>query len=122
MSATTWPDAAVELVVTWHPFCSVVQVPLVVLPAAGRPRARFASRPDEAPEFVTAWHTPPDTPSHEPVLDEPRGFSETVGSVAPAAEVTLPVQVAAPWHMSVAPDTDAADGPAGSRAALVAWS
>ncbi|WP_346280171.1 hypothetical protein [Pseudonocardia sp.] len=26
----------------------------------------LASGPLEAPEFVTAWHTPPDTPAHEP--------------------------------------------------------
>jgi hypothetical protein len=27
----------------------------------------FASELLDEPEFVTAWHTPPDTPSHDPL-------------------------------------------------------
>src|SRR3954468_2886733 len=80
---------------------------------------RLASGPEEAPEFVTAWQTPAATPVQEPVLDDPRGASETFGSVAVAAEFTVPVQ--AVWHSSTAPDAEAADGPAASRPALVAW-
>jgi hypothetical protein len=79
----------------------------------------FASGPDEAPEFVTAWHTPPETPSHEPSLCEPRGSGDTDGSVAVAALVTLPVQAASPSQLSAAPAADAADGPAGRRAVLI---
>ena len=52
----------------------------------------LASGPLEAPEFVTAWHTPPDTPSHEPVPVEPRGSGEVDGSVAVAELVTFPSQ------------------------------
>jgi hypothetical protein len=52
----------------------------------------FASGPEEAPELVTAWHTPPDTPSHEPSLRDPRGSGDTEGSVAVAALDTSPSQ------------------------------
>jgi hypothetical protein len=76
----------------------------------------FASGPDEAAELVTAWHTPPDTPSHEPSECEPRGSGDTDGSVAVAALVTLPVQTSWPAQVSAAPAADAADGPATSRA------
>jgi hypothetical protein len=34
---------------------------------------RFASGPLDAPLFVTAWQTPPDTPSQVPSECEPRG-------------------------------------------------
>ncbi len=222
MSATTWPDAATELVCTRHALCAVVQVPLVVPPPVGGPRApfalpplrgpsmpialeravpehavaapaqsrvasaidqddapatvgppvlaldpgavgaggtagwfcpgvpcwscgwspvcsevtvafsvgaacmigaiRFASGPVEAPELVTAWQIPPVTPSQDAVPDEPRASFDTDGSVARAAEVTDPVQAAAPWHSSTPPEADAADAPFARRAALVAWS
>jgi hypothetical protein len=82
---------------------------------------RLASGPEEAPEFVTAWQMPLAMPVQEPLLDDPRGLSETFGSVALAAEVTLPVQVDAPWQSSTAPEVDAADGPAASLAGLVVW-
>jgi hypothetical protein len=78
----------------------------------------FASGPDEAPELVTAWHTPPDTPAHEPSEREPRGSGDTLGSVAEAELVTLPLQVALPSQTSTAPAAEAADGPAGIRAAF----
>jgi hypothetical protein len=78
----------------------------------------FASGPDEAPELVTAWHTPPETPSQEPSECEPRGFGDTTGSVAVAALVTFPVHEASPAHVIAAPAAEAADGPAGSRAAF----
>ena len=78
----------------------------------------FASGPDEAPELVTAWHTPPETPSHEPSEREPRASVDTDGSVADAALVTLPVQLAWPSQTSTAPAAEAADGPAGIRAVL----
>jgi hypothetical protein len=78
----------------------------------------FASGPDEAPEFVTAWHTPPVTPSHDPSECEPRGSGDTTGSVAVPALVTLPVHGVSPAHVIAAPAADAADGPAGSRAAF----
>jgi hypothetical protein len=42
MSATTWPDPAVELVCAWQAVCPLVQVALVVVPAAGGPRAPVA--------------------------------------------------------------------------------
>jgi hypothetical protein len=76
----------------------------------------FASGPEEAAEFVTAWHTPPETPSHEPSECEPRGSGDTDGSVAVAALDTFPVQTAWPSQVSAAPAADAADGPATSRA------
>jgi hypothetical protein len=70
----------------------------------------------EEPEFVTAWQTPPVTPVQEPSLREPRGSGDTLGSVAEAALVTLPSQAACPSQVSIAPETDAADGPATWRA------
>lgn len=76
----------------------------------------FASGPEEAPELVTAWQTPPETPSQEPSLCEPRGSADTDGSVAVAELVTFPVQLACPWQSRAAPAADAADGPAGIRA------
>jgi hypothetical protein len=81
----------------------------------------FPFWPDAAPEFVTAWHTPPETPSHEPSLCEPRGSGDTDGSVAVAALDTLPVQTAWPSQTMAAPATEAADGPAGIRATLTCW-
>ncbi|MHA6620575.1 hypothetical protein [Pseudonocardia sp. DLS-67] len=78
----------------------------------------FASEPDEAAELVTAWHTPPDTPSQEPVECEPRASGETTGSVAVAALATDPVQAISPAQVIAAPAAEAADGPAGSRAAF----
>src|ERR687893_2144725 len=78
----------------------------------------FASGPDEAAELVTAWHTPPETPSQEPSEREPRGSGDTLGSVAEAELVTLPVQLAWPSQTSTAPAADAAEGPAGIRAVL----
>jgi hypothetical protein len=85
----------------------------------------FASGPDEAPELVTAWHTPPTTPAHEPSECEPRGPGDTDGSVAVAALDTFPVQTPWPSHDRTAPAAEAADGPAGNRAAFTccwAWS
>jgi hypothetical protein len=76
----------------------------------------FASGPDEAAELVTAWHTPPETPSHEPSECEPRGSGETEGSVAVAALVTLPVHTSWPSQVSAAPAAEAAEGPGASRA------
>jgi hypothetical protein len=76
----------------------------------------FASGPDDAPELVTAWQTPPDTPSQEPSLYEPRGSGDTDGSVAVAALDTRPVQASCPSQDRAAPAAEAADGPAGNRA------
>jgi hypothetical protein len=81
----------------------------------------FASEPLEDAELVTAWHTPPDTPSQEPVECEPRASGETTGSVAVAALVTEPVQAVSPAQVIAAPAAEAADGPAGSRAAFTCW-
>jgi hypothetical protein len=39
MSATTWPDPAVELVWAWQPDWDAVQLPDVVAPPSGGPRA-----------------------------------------------------------------------------------
>jgi hypothetical protein len=78
----------------------------------------FADGSDEAPELVTAWHTPPVTPSHEPSPCEPRAAGDTSGSVAFAALDTDPVQAISPAQVIAAPAADAADGPAGSRAAF----
>ncbi|WP_232665458.1 hypothetical protein [Pseudonocardia sp. TRM90224] len=79
----------------------------------------FASGPVEAPEFVTAWHTPPVTPVQVPSLRAPRGSPDTLGSVAVAELVTFPSHNFAPSHTRTAPATDAADGPAGRRARLI---
>jgi hypothetical protein len=70
----------------------------------------------EAPEFVTAWQTPPVTPVQVPSLWEPRGSGDTLGSVAETALVTVPSQTVCPPQVSIAPETDAADGPATCRA------
>ena len=51
-----------------------------------------ASGPAEAPELVTAWQLPPETPSQVPVPYDPRGSGETEGSIPVAALVTFPVQ------------------------------
>lgn len=79
----------------------------------------FASGPEEAAEFVTAWHTPPETPSQEPSECEPRGSGDTDGSVAVAALLTFPVQTAWPAQVSAAPAAEAADGPATNRAVFI---
>ncbi|GAA3102971.1 hypothetical protein GCM10010464_77900 [Pseudonocardia yunnanensis] len=76
----------------------------------------FASGPDDAPELVTAWQTPPDTPSQEPSLYEPRGSGDTDGSVAVAALDTRPVQASCPSQDRAAPAAEAAEGPAVNRA------
>ena len=78
----------------------------------------FASDPEEAPEFVTAWHAPPETPSQEPSLRDPRASAETVGSVAVAALDARPSHATSPEQDTAAPATEAADGPAGSRFAF----
>jgi hypothetical protein len=220
MSATTWPDPAVELVWAWQPDSDAVQLPDVWEPPSGGPRAspepfsvagpslpdaelstvpehpvppaqstvadaidqldapgtvgppEFALEPGadgaggvagccegspsagasagssvdevtvafdvlaacmsgamidafgsvEEPEFVTAWQTPPVTPVQEPSLREPRGSGDTLGSTAEAALVTRPSQVACPSQTSIAPDADAADGPAARRAVFTAVS
>jgi hypothetical protein len=100
------------------PVVPEVTVALAVDRSATSGAITFASGPDEAPELVTAWHTPPETPSHDPSECEPRGSGETTGSVAVAALVTLPVHAASPAHVIAAPAAEAADGPAGSRAAF----
>jgi hypothetical protein len=78
----------------------------------------FASGPDEAPEFVTAWQWPPTTPAQEPVLRDPRGASDTVGSVAVAALDARPLQTSSPAQATTAPAAEAADGPGVSRASF----
>jgi hypothetical protein len=78
----------------------------------------FAFGSLEAPELVTAWQTPPETPSQDPSEREPRASADTLGSVADAELVTLPVQLAWPSQTSDAPAADAADGPPGIRAVL----
>jgi hypothetical protein len=98
------------------PVVSEVTVAFVVDRACTSGAITFASGPLDAPELVTAWHTPPDTPSHDPSDRDPRGSADTLGSVALAALVTFPVQDAWPSHTSDAPATDAADGPAANRA------
>jgi hypothetical protein len=76
----------------------------------------FAEGSDEAPELVTARHTPPVTPSQEPWPCEPRAADDTSGSAAFAALVTEPVQAISPAQVIAAPAAEAADGPAGRRA------
>jgi hypothetical protein len=214
MSATTWPDPAVELVWAWQPDSAAVQLLVVRAPPSGGPRASpdpfnvaGPSLPDaelstlpehpvapaqssvadamdqldapgtvgapelalepgatgvagswagasvspetgssvvvltsafdvlaavmigvmieafgsvEEPEFVTAWQTPPLTPVQEPSLREPRGSGDTLGSVAEAALVTLPSQTVCPSQVNIAPEADAADGPATCRAVFTA--
>jgi len=39
VSATTWPDPAVELVDAWQPLCELVQLPVELEPPGGGPRA-----------------------------------------------------------------------------------
>jgi hypothetical protein len=81
----------------------------------------FASCPLDEPELVTAWHTPPDTPSHDPVLREPRSSIDTAGSTALAELLTFPSHVAWPSQTSTAPAAEAADGPAGIRAVFTGF-
>jgi hypothetical protein len=213
MSATTWPDPAVELVWAWQPLSAAVQLLVVRAPPSGGPRAppepfseagpslpdaELSTVPEQAvapaqsrvaeaidqldapgtvgppelapepgatgvagawagvsvspsagssvvvltsafdvlaavmigvmidafgsleePEFVTAWQTPPVTPEQEPSLWEPRASGDTLGSTAEAALVTLPSQIVCPAQVSIAPDADAADGPATWRAVFI---
>jgi hypothetical protein len=95
---------------------SVVTVAFAVERSATSGVMTLASGPEDAPEFVTAWQTPPLTPSQEPSEREPRGSGDTDGSVAVAELVTFPVQAFAPSQVIAAPAAEAADGPAGSRA------
>ncbi|WP_343959610.1 hypothetical protein [Pseudonocardia alaniniphila] len=81
----------------------------------------LASGPEEAPEFVTAWQTPPATPSQVPSLCEPRGPGDTAGSVAVALLVTFPSQRVSPSQVSAAPAADAADGPGVSLEVLTGF-
>ncbi|GAA5123099.1 hypothetical protein GCM10023320_34390 [Pseudonocardia adelaidensis] len=105
----------------WSPVVSEDTVAFAVDRACTSGLMMFAFGSLEAPELVTAWHTPPDTPLHEPSLREPRDCADTLGSVADAALVTLPVQLCCPSQTMVAPAADAADGPATSRAVLTCW-
>jgi hypothetical protein len=100
----------------WSPVVSVDTVAFAVERACTSGRMTFAFGSLEAPELVTAWHTPPDTPSHEPSLREPRGWADTDGSLALAALVTFPVQACWPSQTSAAPAAEAAEGPPGIRA------
>jgi len=118
----SWPSAGA----CWScagasPVVSEVTVAFSVERACTSGAMTFEFGPDEAPEFVTAWHTPPETPSQEPSLREPRGSGDTDGSVAVAELVTFPVQTVCPSQVSAAPATEAADGPAGIRATLTCW-
>jgi hypothetical protein len=98
------------------PVVSEVTVAFAVERARTSGAITFASGPEEAPELVTAWHTPPDTPSQEPSDRDPRGPVDTDGSVADAELLTVPEQDPCPSHTSTAPAAEAADGPAGIRA------
>jgi hypothetical protein len=100
------------------PVVSEVTVAFAVDRCATSGAMVFASCPVDEPELVTAWHTAPDTPSHDPSLREPRASGDTAGSTALAELVTFPVQVTAPSQVIAAPAADAADGPAGIRAAF----
>jgi hypothetical protein len=106
---------------SWPPVVSEDTVAFAVDRACTSGEMMFAFGSVEAPELVTAWHTPPETPSQEPSLREPRACADTLGSVALAALVTLPVQAAWPWQTRVAPAADAADGPAANLAVLTCW-
>jgi hypothetical protein len=119
VAGRSWPSAgACWSLAGASPVVSEVTVAFAVDRACTSGAITLASGPVEAPELVTAWQTPPETPSHEPSEREPRGSGDTVGSVADAALVTEPVQLARPSQPSDAPAADAADGPTGSRAAL----
>jgi hypothetical protein len=100
------------------PVVPELTVALAVERSATSGAITFASEADEAPELVTAWHTPPVTPSQEPSLCDPRAVGDTSGSVAVAALDTEPVQAISPAQVMAAPAAEAADGPAGSRAAF----
>lgn len=100
------------------PVVSELTVALAVDRACTSGAMLFASGPDEAPEFVTTWHTPPTTPWQVPSEREPRGSGDTEGSVAVAALVTFPVHTFSPLQVSAAPAAEAADGPLTSRAVL----
>ncbi|OLT23620.1 hypothetical protein BJF78_32070 [Pseudonocardia sp. CNS-139] len=91
-----WPSSA-------GPTAFSVTVALAVERACTSGAMTFASGPEEAPEFVTAWQTPPATPSQVPTLCEPRGSGETAGSVAVAPLVTLPSQRSSPSQVIAAP-------------------
>jgi hypothetical protein len=54
MSATTWPDPAVELVCAWQAVCPLTQLALVLPPAAGGPRAPSAPTIDAGPSLPAA--------------------------------------------------------------------
>jgi hypothetical protein len=102
----------------WSPVVPDVTVAFFVERACTSGAMLFASGPDDAAELLTAWHTAPETPAQEASECEPRASGETVGSVAVAALVAVPVHTGWPAQVSVAPAADAADGPATNRAAL----
>src|SRR5690606_39000396 len=113
-----WPSAGA---CPCSPVVSEVTVAFAVDRACTSGRMMFAFGSLEEPELVTAWQSPPETPSHEPSEREPRGCADTLGSVALAELVTLPSQTSWPWQISTAPDADAADGPFTRRAVLICW-
>jgi hypothetical protein len=109
--AWSWPSSPVVALLTVAFAVEVARTSGLMLLASG---------PLEAPEFVTAWHRPADTPAHEPSPREPRGSGEVEGSVAVAALLTLPSQTFCPSQSSTAPAAEAAEGPAGRRAGFTA--
>ncbi|MFD1534374.1 hypothetical protein [Pseudonocardia aurantiaca] len=67
MSATTWPDPAVELVCAWQADCPLAQLALVVVPPAGGPRAPVAPFNAFGPSLPAAeLEAVPTQPAAEP--------------------------------------------------------
>jgi hypothetical protein len=87
MSATTWPDAALELVWTWHPDSVVTQVPLVVEPPSGGPRAPFApftaTGPSDPAAEVRAVPAQPEAEPAQARLASAIDHEDAPGTVGP---------------------------------------
>ena len=106
MSATTWPDPAVELVCAWQPDWPLAQLALVVEPAAGGPRAPLPRR-----SSPSARHCPRPTCARCPNTDG--GCRRSPASRRPSSSWRRP----APSGHRSSRTSPARSAPAGSPAA-----
>jgi hypothetical protein len=86
MSATTWPDPAVELVRAWQPDRLLVQVALVVDAPCGGPRAPFPSFTAIGPSLpVAEVRAVPEhlVPATQSIVAEDIDQLEAPGTVGP---------------------------------------
>jgi hypothetical protein len=96
------------------PVCTEPVLAFSVDRAANSGLIEEASGPEEAPELVTPWQCPPDTPSQEPQLRSPLVVL-VAGSLPLAELVTLPLHLPGPSQDMTPPVAVAAEGPEVSR-------